>query len=84
VTGSVAERVAPSCSAIGRDSADRDSRPILVHSQTRTLEFREVEGVWEVPDYDGGDECSGKCEGEDTPDIAEEVGLISARPREGT
>jgi hypothetical protein len=37
VTGSVADRVAPNCNAIGRDSAERDSRPIFVHSQTRTL-----------------------------------------------
>ena len=37
VTGSVAERVAPSWRAIGRDNADRDSRPIFVHSQTRSL-----------------------------------------------
>jgi hypothetical protein len=37
VTGSVAERVAPSCNAIGRDRADNDSSPILVHSQTSNL-----------------------------------------------
>src|SRR5271154_3480182 len=29
VTGSVAERVAPSCRAVGSDKADKDSRPIL-------------------------------------------------------
>jgi len=37
VTGSVADRVAPSCRAVGSDKADKDSRPILVHSQTRSL-----------------------------------------------
>jgi hypothetical protein len=39
VTGSVAERVAPSCSAIGRDNAESDSSPILVHSQTSNLKL---------------------------------------------
>jgi len=37
VTGSVADKVAPNCRAIGSDSAERLSRPIFVHSQTSTL-----------------------------------------------
>ena len=34
VTGSVADKVAPSCRAVGNDKADSDSRLILVHSHT--------------------------------------------------
>jgi hypothetical protein len=45
VTGSVAERVAPSCKAIGRDSADRDSSPILVHNHTNTLQLERTDAV---------------------------------------
>jgi hypothetical protein len=37
VTGSVADRVAPSCRAVGSDKADKDSRPIFVHNQTKSL-----------------------------------------------
>ena len=47
VTGSVAERVAPSCKAIGRDNAERDSSPILVHNHTNSLQL-------ERTDADGG------------------------------
>jgi len=39
VTGSVAERVAPNCSAMGRDRADNDSKPIFVHSQMSNLDI---------------------------------------------
>lgn len=43
VTGSVAERVAPSCNAIGSDNADRDSSPILVHSHTSSLQLGHID-----------------------------------------
>lgn len=76
VTGSVADRVAPSCKAIGRDNADRDSSPILVHNHTSRLqlEYAEADGV---PNDDCRDECSCKGKCKDTPDVSEEIGLMS-------
>jgi hypothetical protein len=74
VTGSVAERVAPSWRAIGRDNADRDSSPIFVQSQTRSLNVN-YQAQAEIPYYDSRNKCSCKSESQNTPNVSEEVCL---------
>ena len=75
VTGSVAESVAPNCSATGSDRAERDSRPIFVHSQTRTLSKSDPKKRERVPHDDGRDKCACKGKCQYTPNVSEKVCL---------
>ena len=75
VTGSVADKVAPSWSATGRGKAESDSSPIFVHSQTRTLYQSVPQRENRLPYNDGRYECPCKRKCENAPNISEKVCL---------